>query len=172
MQVLYLFAQTPLKLDTKSSMAINGTSTLHNWESEVSNFVLTGIGTEKDGKVDIQALTLTVPVKSIKSGKSLMDEKTYEALLADKFPNIKFVLESAQLVNGQIKGKGKLSIAGKTKEVPFMATYSKIGSSTLDVRGSQKIDMLSFGVEPPSVLMGSISTGKDVTIPYHLIISF
>ncbi len=172
-QILSLSAQTKLTLNAKSSIEINGTSTLHDWESEVSKIYLSGVGVEKDAKIsEINSLSITVPAKSIKSGKDLMDDKTYEALMADKYPNLIFAMETAKLSAGVISGQGKITIAGKTKLVPINATYSYTDASTLLVKGSQKVDMLAFGVTPPTVLMGSITTGKDVTIFYNIIINY
>ncbi|MFA6402789.1 MAG: YceI family protein [Salinivirgaceae bacterium] len=171
-QAILLNAQKPLTLDVKSNMTITGTSTLHDWESDVTQINLSGTGIEINGKIsEIRALTLTVPVKSIKSGKDLMDDKTLEALLAELYPTVKLSVESVHLFDGKISGKGNLTISGITKEVSLAATYSQTGS-TLEIKGTQNIDMLLYGVIPPKVLMGSIATGKDITIPYHLIIHY
>lgn len=172
-QILTINAQTPLSLNEKSYITISGTSNLHDWESRVTQINLSGTGLEVEGKIsEINSLTITVPVKSIKSGKSIMDDKTYKALLADKYPNIKFSLESAKLSGGKITGKGKLTIAGNTKEVSFVSTYTYTGKSTFEIKGSQKLDMLVYGVTPPTALMGTVSTGNELTIPYHIIINY
>lgn len=166
-------AQTALNLDRKSTIEITGTSTLHDWESEVSQFHLKGNGSFSEGKLtSIQSLSIDIPVKAIKSGKSLMDDKTYEALLADKYPHIQFILESISFNGNEAQGKGKLTIAGKTKEIAIKAKYSYTGLKSIDIKGSQKIDMTVFGVTPPTALMGSITTGKEVIIPYHIILNY
>ena len=134
-------------------------------------FVLTG--KLENGKLtSIESLKINIPVKSIKSGKDLMDDKTYEALKADKYQNIQFELISAKLSDGKITGQGKLTIAGKTNTIPISSDYSYSGASTLVVKGNLKVDMPRYDVEPPTVLMGTISTGKDITIPYEIIINY
>ncbi|HBO74580.1 MAG TPA: hypothetical protein DD653_07830 [Marinilabiliales bacterium] len=166
-------AQVPLKLDAKSMMSINGTSSLHDWESDVTTLQLSGTGNPKNGKLtSIKFLSLTVPVKSIKSGKSLMDNKTYEALKADKYPDIKFELVSSEFSGSKIKGNGKLTIAGKTNNISVDADYLFTSSSVLTVKGTQKIDMTDFEIAPPTALMGSITTGKEITILYTIIINY
>jgi hypothetical protein len=168
-----LSAQVPLKLSAKSSMVVTGTSTLHDWESEITNIQLTGKGKKENGKLSvIESLTLTIPVKAIKSGKGIMDDKTYDALKSKQHPNIKFELVSAELSEGRIKAEGKLQIAGKSVLVPVNASYSYNGNSELTVKGVHKIDMTRFGIDPPTALMGSVTTGKDVTIPYEIIINY
>ena len=158
--VLSLQAQTPLKLNAKSSMAI-------------TKIDLSGTGKLENGKLtSIESLKINIPVKSIKSGKDLMDDKTYEALKADKYQNIQFELISAKLSDGKITGQGKLTIAGKTNTIPISSDYSYSGASTLVVKGNLKVDMPRYDVEPPTVLMGTISTGKDITIPYEIIINY
>jgi polyisoprenoid-binding protein YceI len=172
-QILTINAQTHLKLNNQSYITINGTSNLHDWESNVTEIHLSGTAQETEGKIsEINSLTITVPVKSIKSGKSIMDDKTYKALLADEHPNIKFILESAKLAGGNISGKGKLTIAGYTKEVSFQSKYTYTGKSTFEIKGSQKLDMQAYGVTPPTALMGTVSTGNELTIPYHIIINY
>jgi hypothetical protein len=173
MGILNLNAQVPLKLNAKSTMVVTGTSTLHDWESEVTNWQLSGRGKKENGKLSaIESLTLTIPVKAIKSGKGIMDDKTYDALKSKQYPNIKFELVAAELVNGKIKGEGKLQIAGKSLLIPVNASYSFNGNSELLVKGVHKIDMTHFGIDPPTALMGSVTTGKDVTIPYEIIINY
>lgn len=168
-----LNAQVPLKLSAKSNMVVTGTSTLHDWESEVTNWQLSGTGKKENGKLSsIESLTITIPVKSIKSGKGIMDDKTYDALKSKQHPNIKFELVSAVLSGGKIKGQGKLLIAGKSTLIPVNASYSYNGNSELTVKGVHKIDMTLFGIDPPTALMGSVTTGKDVTIPYEIIINY
>jgi hypothetical protein len=173
MGIINLNAQVPLKLSAKSTMVVTGTSTLHDWESNITNIQLTGTGKKENGKLSaIESLTLTIPVKAIKSGKGLMDDKTYDALKSKQHPNIKFELVSAELVNGKIRGEGKLQIAGNSLLVPVNASYSFHGNSELLVKGVHKIDMTRFGINPPTALMGSVTTGKDVTIPYEIIINY
>jgi len=168
-----LKAQVSLKLDVKSKMTLSGTSSLHDWESDITKVYLTGTGSKENGKLAlIESLTITVPVKAIKSGKSLMDDKTYNALLADKYPDIRFEINSVQLMEGKIESKGTLTFAGMTKVIDIKANYSFTTESTLNVKGSQRIDMTQFGVNPPTALMGTVTTGKDVSIPYEIIINY
>ncbi|MGE4290470.1 MAG: YceI family protein [Salinivirgaceae bacterium] len=168
-----LNAQVPLKLSAKSNMVVTGTSTLHDWESKVTNLQFSGTGKKENGKLSsIESLTITIPVKSIKSGKGIMDDKTYDALKSKQYPNIKFELVSAELSEGRIKAEGKLQIAGKSLLVPINASYSFNGNSELLVKGVHKIDMTRFDINPPTALMGSVTTGKDVTIPYEIIINY
>ena len=35
-------------------------------------------------------------------------------------------------------------------------------------QGSKSIDMTQFGITPPTALMGTLTTGKDVTITFKL----
>ena len=71
----FLFGQTNHKLDKeKSKITIKGTSSIHEWESEVNDFQGSGLfniqGNQITNAEDIQ---IKVVVKSIKSGKSIMD---------------------------------------------------------------------------------------------------
>lgn len=165
--------QSALSLDKKSSMAINGTSTLHDWESDVETINLKGTATIENGKLkSIESLYLTVPVKSIKSGKGGMDKKTYEALKDDLFSQIKFDITSASINNKFINGEGKLTVAGKTKVIRFNPEYNYVGSSTIRIKGYEEIDMTDYNIEPPEALLGSVVAGKNVQIHYDLYINY
>ena len=79
---------------------LNGTSNLHDWQmkavsgTSAASFVVT------NGKVtSLSKLDFSLPVKSLKSGKSGMDKNTYKALNSDANPNISFVLTSGTVVS-------------------------------------------------------------------------
>jgi len=46
-----LKAQVSLKLDVKSKMTLSGTSSLHDWESDITKVYLTGTGSKENGKL-------------------------------------------------------------------------------------------------------------------------
>ena len=56
-------------------MSITGTSTLHDWESHVTEIDVEVQATLNAEYPDFQTFSLTVPVKSIKSEKSKMEKK-------------------------------------------------------------------------------------------------
>ena len=148
-----IYAQTTFRMDPKNSqITIEGTSSVHDWEMQVTEMhgvmklkiegakigeTRTGeakIGatrTEDSQKVntqigDITAVNLTIPSKALNSKNSLMDKKTYSALKSEKYETISFTLK--QVNNLSSNGT---SIAG-----------SAVG--TLSVAGQSKQVILPF----------------------------
>jgi len=151
---------------TKSSITVLGTSTVHDWESVAEVFAVTG--TMND--TEVTNLDVTVTVKSIKSGKSIMDDKTYEALKADKNPKIYLKAETLKVVNGHVKGEGTLTIAGKSKKIAIDAS-SQSTTGGYKISGEVKLKMSEYEIDPPSAMFGTMQTGDDVTIQYQFLLT-
>jgi polyisoprenoid-binding protein YceI len=154
---------------------LNGTSNLHDWQmkavsgTSAASFVVT------NGKVtSLSKLDFSLPVKSLKSGKSGMDKNTYKALNSDANPNISFVLTSGTVVstggnNYKLNCQGKMSIAGKTNQTELVASgiYNPADKS-FTVTGIKKMKMTDYNVKPPTALFGTITTGDAISISYNL----
>lgn len=143
---------------------ITGTSSLHDWEEQVTEYRV--IGVKKDQT--IENLEVKVTTKSLESGKSIMDDKTFEALKADKYPHI--ILKSTSIVmnNGQISGKGTLELAGAKREIPIKAEYTNLTATALKINGVVSLKMTDFGIDPPTAMFGTMTTGDEVSIIYEI----
>jgi polyisoprenoid-binding protein YceI len=109
-----------------------------------------------------------MPVRSIESGKNLMNSKTYEALKAKDHPNITFQFkEMLALSETEIKVLGSLSIAGVTKEIELLANYI-LNDQEITISGLYPLNMRDFGIDPPTAMMGSIKTGELVDLSYDI----
>jgi len=166
-----LKAQISLDIKLPSKVLIKGTSTLHDWESKVEK-TEAKIVFDNYENVTIEKLFVTVDVFSIKSGKKTMDKLTYKALKGKEFPKITFLFKEGDIVNQNsefinIKLKGDLTIAGVTKEVSVLTKVNKKGEK-ISLTGSYKLKMTSFGVKPPTALLGTIKTGDEITIDFGL----
>lgn len=149
---------------SESKMTISGTSTLHDWESDVEEFNSTA-NLEK-GKV--VSASFTAKVKSIKSGKSSMDENTYEAMKAEQFPKIKFTTQNIEPNGEGVNISGDLTIAGTTKEIHFKVNIEQWSKESMVVSGFHTFKMSEFGIEPPTAVFGTIKTGDKITINFEL----
>jgi len=159
-----LVAQRYTASPTDGKLAILGTSSLHDWESVVTEFKV-------DANLDFAKATsdikVVVKAKSIQSGKSIMDSKTYESLLSDKFPDIIFTSKQTTFGEGKFSSLGTLQIAGKTMSIEVPVTYTQV-SGKLNVAGSVKFKMSDFGIDPPTAMFGTMVTGDEVTINLNL----
>lgn len=164
-----LSAQSTYRLSENSKMVIKGTSSLHDWESDVESVRGEGIVALENQQARFQDFNMSIPVTSIKSGKSAMDKNTYEALQEEKYPTIEFSLNQIEsLSRDKIRASGKLSIAGKIRPVTLTANYDLHNADLISLKGSYTMKMTDFGVEPPTAVFGTIKTGDEITIDYNL----
>ena len=144
-------ASTTFRLQNLN-VAVDGTSTLHDW-------------TIKSAKGQCE-------VNFELASDNMMDNNTYKALKTKEHKNISYVLTSGSVsqVNGttfQIRTKGKLTIAGTAKETDIVANaVYNAADKSYTISGNKKIKMSQWGVKPPTVMMGTIKTGDEITISF------
>ena len=156
------------------SLTINGTSTLHDWEmkSEKGRVeVILGVGVNAR-LVSLAGLKFSIASESLKSDKSSMDKNAYKALKTDSEKSIVFILTNATInqvneTSYHVKAVGNLTIAGTTRETNLTADVKYNSSDkSYTISGAKKINMTEFNVKPPSFMMGTVKTGKDITISF------
>lgn len=158
------------KLDNNlSSMYIDGTSTLHDWTSTVEQMSGT-LNAEVGGNAlkKLRSINVSIPVKSIKSGKSGMDKNTYNALEESSHPSITFELKTYSIGETELTLSGELTIAGTTKMVKIKTPY-EMTSNRIEIEGDHTMKMTDFDIEPPTAVMGTIKTGDEIVIRYNLV---
>lgn len=167
-------AQQVFELIPDSSvMTIKGTSSLHDWEMKVEKVVCKLTAETGNKPLSITGLQLTVPSNGITADKSIMNRKAHTALKSDKYPQITFNLLSAVKVgmtNETFSGTatGELTLAGITKKITLQFSGKYSGNKKLQIKGTEKIDMTDFGIQPPTAMLGTLKTGKEVTVTYIL----
>jgi polyisoprenoid-binding protein YceI len=161
----------------ESVIKIEGTSNVHDWVSTSKSAKVTGSVTVEAGVIKaIRNLKVTIPVKGIKSTKgSIMDDKTWNALKSKKHPNIYYTLKSvtsiAKSKSGTayiIKTNGNLTIAGVTKNINMAVVGKVLTGNQVKFIGSHKLKMTDFGIDPPTALLGTMTTGNDIKIKYNI----
>jgi len=170
----FVFGQTNYQV-TNYSLAIKGTSNLHDWESSAKEVRAGGSMTLVAGVLkSVESLNVDIPVKTIKSSKgSIMDNKTYDALKANKNPNITYKLGKVTGLTKKgdgydINATGYLTIAGATNTID-MYVRAKAGSDgSITFSGSKKLKMTDYGIKPPTALLGTMTTGDEVEIVFQV----
>jgi polyisoprenoid-binding protein YceI len=154
-----------------------GTSNLHNWSMEVKDMSSPAKFTFGPAAGSLpQSLTafdLTIPVRNLKSGESLMDSRAYTAMKADKFATITYVSASSVILPGQngqfqIRSTGNLTIAGVSQTVVVTASCHENPDGSIACSGSQQIKMTDYQIKPPSFMLGALKTGDALTINFSL----
>jgi polyisoprenoid-binding protein YceI len=154
---------------------VSGSSNLHDWTMEAKSGTIEAnlnLASNVSYLAGIQSLSFNLPVKNLKSTEgNLMDTRAYDALKADKYPNISFKLLSAapfanETNKSQFKVTGELTICGVTKQIEMVAHSTKNADGSVIITGQQKFKMTQFNVRPPSFMFGALKVTDDLTIDY------
>lgn len=162
---------------TESDFSITGTSNLHDWESEVTKVTWTGTFQFSEGGLEgISNVRVSIPVEGISSSKGrIMDKKTYGALQSDEHPNISYNLTNCAVTKqGDVfiaDTKGRLTIAGTTRTIPFEVRINQLPNGQLVATGDYNLKMTDYGIDPPTALLGTLTTGDEVGLHFKLIFS-
>jgi polyisoprenoid-binding protein YceI len=164
----HLFSQRYTVSDQSTAVVI-GTSTLHDWESDVEEIKgQATIETNSGQLTAIPEMSVQFKVESIKSGKSRMDRITYDALQSEDHPEIHFEIKEVLSVQGnKVKASGNLSIAGFKKEVIVEGALMENGNK-IQISGNHAIDMTDFQIDPPTAMLGTIKVGKDIELKFDI----
>lgn len=158
---------------SSTSMTISGTSSLHDWtmksESTTCDAVFQ-INSQGD-PLQLVTMVVSVPSESLKSGKSGMDKNAYSALKTDKNKQITFQFTSGKIEGKTIRCVGSLTIAGTTKQIDLEATYTILSDGSIQWKGSKKLAMRDYNVEPPSFMFGTVTTGNDITVSFDVVLA-
>lgn len=165
-------AQTYTLNNTASSLKIDGTSNIHDWQIDAKEQQGKMVVELDNGQlVKISQLDFTVKAESLKSGKSGMDKNTYKALNTDKHKQITYKLNKVNNLdcvttgNCKVTTTGTLTIAGNSR--PIDITFdAKVTDDKITFTGNKAIKMSEFKIDPPTAMFGTITTGDQVTIKF------
>ena len=179
-------AQTLTRYDAQpgSKVKLEGTSTIHDWTMEGQ--IIGGafeadpafqLGPDlKPGKVNAKA-AVSIPVRTIKSGKNSMDSVMQQAMKQADFPKIEYRLTELTFKAAptppatayQFDSSGELTVAGVTNKVSFPVTMEKGEGTKLKISGGTPIKMTQYGVTPPAPALaaGLIKTGDEVKLSFE-----
>lgn len=172
-----------------SSLSIDGTSTVHDWTVSTrlisgtiefnSNFPLDP-SAESIAEIEVQPkVEITIPVRSIKSGKTRMDEVMHATMRRDEFPDATYKLIRLTPSKDERKAgeplkfesTGLLTVAGASKLVKFPVSFTQDNDEAdkLKISGKTTVKMSDFNMDPPApkVALGLIKTGDEVDINFE-----
>lgn len=174
-----------VKLGTGSELWIEGKSTIHDWHSKTATlgFVLK----RDEGQADpadaaaidawlrgggLRGLDLVVPLATMRSGKAALDKNMLKALSADKHPEIRFVLASAQLGTARgdtlpVIAEGQLTVSGETRPVKVNGRLIR-GDKSVLLEGKHDMKMTDHKIQPPKLMMGTLKVRDPITVFFRL----
>lgn len=168
-----------------SSIKITGTSTLHEWSMQ---------GATINGAIDIAPeiaadplrpeawksekpalVTVKIPVAAIKSEHTRMNNIMLDAMKAAANPEIRYELTEAVGEKGGgedfvVRTKGKVTIAGITRDLEMKVAAKRDGEKRYLLTGEAPIKMTDFGITPPVTMMGALKTGDDVKVSFRWVV--
>lgn len=168
----------------ESRLWIQGSSNVNEFECHAENYM--GEATVPDmqespsiinASSELLLLKIDIEVDSFNCGKQRMNKDLQEALQADKFPEITFIYQTANLISEpenmndgfRLRVYGLLTVAGTTKEIDFSTEAYYINQRRVRAVGETTINMTDFGVAPPTALMGLIRANEELTVNFDLI---
>jgi hypothetical protein len=191
--ILHAGAQTHYSTQpVGTSVKIDGTSSLHDWEMEgssIGGYIEFGAGVTLDkaqsapgglqgGKVPAKVHVI-IPVSTIHSKADhlpgTMDDLMLKAMKADDFRTIGYTLTEMTFKGPHAAGapfdldtKGELVIAGKTNQVSFPVTIEPLDGGKIRVIGAAPVKMTDYGLVPPAPNfgLGMMKCGDGVTIKF------
>jgi len=172
-----------------SVLWIEGTSTMHDFESRSHDLALAlernpsapDPRTSADllrliRSAAIRAVVVRVPVASLHSEKSALDKNLRKAMDAEHYPDVRFRLDHYDLAPGAadrdtigIHAGGSLTIAGKERPIELAASAYP-GEGGVWLEGSQGLRMSEYGIRPPTMMLGTLRVGDQVTVRYRLLL--
>lgn len=170
-----VFSQ-PLTFDSQSKIWVEGTSTVRSWTCEAGQFTGAITGDVQSGVLaGLSATTVTIPVARMDCGGNQITSKMRDALKVSSNPNIQFALTDARVGspnNGRfaVETSGRLTIAGVTRDVRFIAEGRALADGGFRLTGSVPVLMTNHGVSPPTAMLGTLRSGDEVTVRFDVIV--
>ena len=159
-------------------MTISGTSTMHDWVMSAEKMAIEGQFNWVDADMaKINDLIVSIEATDLKSDKGkIMDKNTFKAIKGDACPEITFELTGVSEVqksqkNFTIVCEGNLTLAGTQKPITIETIGTWVTPDQLIIRGTEKLNMTTFGIEPPKFFMGALKTGDEVEITFEVTMS-
>jgi len=166
-----------------STLKIDGTSTVHDWTVEgkiIGGFIEFDSNMPLDTSKGSAELKVTpkvdvkIPVSSLKSGKSSMDNIMHETLKMEGNPSITYILKEMTAKERKageplmFDAKGELTVAGVKQDIEMPVTLVPEGNK-LRATGTKELKMTDFGMKPPAPALGLglIKTGDAVKVTFE-----
>lgn len=165
-----------------SKATVTGDSSIHAWTMEtgvIGGFMEVDANFPESALADAAAakpvVSVYVPVRSLKSGKTTMDERMQDTMSMTNYPKIEYTVielkpKSKAGATGplQFDAVGILTIVGKPLTNTMPVTIEK-QDGKLKIVGTTAIKLTQFGIKPPVIslpLLPDISVYDDLKLDF------
>jgi polyisoprenoid-binding protein YceI len=173
-------AQAQATLAPASKMWIEGTSNVHDWKVDAKDIdakiELDAAGLTAAPAKMVKRVTITIPVRSLKSEHDKMDDNIRKALKADRNPEIVYTLNTIEAVTAETKdgftlqAAGTLKIAGVENAVSAEIAATRLADGTIKATGTVPVKMTAYQVKPPTAMLGAIRCGDEVKVKFDFVV--
>jgi polyisoprenoid-binding protein YceI len=174
-------ADGKLELAPQSRLWVDGTSSVRDWtctagiiEADVTTTSEAAITDVASGTKAISAVEVRIPATRLDCKNKQMNEHMFKALKATAHPGIAYRVDSYTLAKAgsgvEATLVGALTLGGVEKPITVVASAKEEGGM-LRVRGTREITMTEFGLKPPTLMMGTLKVGPDVTVGFDFILT-
>ena len=159
-----------------SYVTVTGTSTLHDWEmkSETMTSEVVFSTNDSGSPESLESVMLRLSKKTLRSDKSGLERRAYDAMNANHHPEIVFLTNGSGSLQKrgdqyQVSSRGELTVAGVTRQVSVDAICINGDDERLVCSGSTRLKMSDFNIDPPVMMLGALRTGDEITINYNIV---
>lgn len=164
--------ETRFEVRPGSRFWIDGTSTVDTFTCEAGEVAGTGVVTPTQ-----VAARVAVPVEAFDCGNGRMNRDLRRALRAEDHPEIRFELREAEVLEEPaalgawvpVQARGTVALAGTERPLSILAEGQRLPDGRVRVRGHHALRMTSFGITPPSALLGLVRAHDDITVRFDLV---
>jgi len=182
-------APAAVHLGPGSALWIEGTSTVHEWESRTTRPTVKLL---RDGATadpadvaaldqwlragGLKGLELGVPLATMHSKKgSTLDKNLLKALKAEQNPEITFHLTQARLGNASgdsisVSADGVLRVAGRERPITVAGRLVR-SEAGVWLNGSHGLRMTEYDVKPPTMMLGALRVHDSLSVHFRLLLA-
>lgn len=174
-------ANTLLTLQPASTLTVAGTSTVRSFTCGARAFT-TAIATTGGeavrgvlaGERTVTGADVAIDVAALDCRNGTMNAHMAKALNGGRHPTIAFRMtgyESARATDGATGTvTGVLTLSGVQKTITMRGDASAGADGALRVTGTHALKMTDYGIKPPSLMLGTMKVGDEVTVSFDLLL--
>jgi polyisoprenoid-binding protein YceI len=148
---------------------ISGTSTIRGWTCTARGTMTVTPGSggaAVPGFANgVQSASVVVPVKAFTCPEAEMTEHLMQAMKPEQFPEIVYKVEKYEVAGERAQVIGTMTIQAKSQPLTVPVTLKPAGGGVA-LKGDTRLDMTSYGVQPPVVMLGMLKVGPQIRIEF------
>lgn len=166
---------TTYRFADESRIWVEGTSTVHDWDCQVTRFLgRVNADTEGARMTALASARVTIPVRSIDCDNGTMNGKLRDALGEEAVRyELTRAVPAAAGADGwfAVETTGTLTISGTSRPARLSMRAKANGDGSFRFTGTHSFRMTDFGIDPPTALLGTLKTGDDLTVRFDVVIA-